>query len=103
MSAIGAIQKEILSKSNSSKFKDFALNILDLKSISKLKIVALLERNKARNLFDLGEIINQNILTIKEILDLSNQSKDIKNSVLISSKVTIKGLRSVYHDDKHYY
>jgi hypothetical protein len=33
MSAIGAIQKEILSKSNSSKFKDFALNILDLKSI----------------------------------------------------------------------
>jgi len=37
------------------------LKILDLKSIAKLKIVALLMRDKSRDLFDFRAILENNI------------------------------------------
>ncbi|WP_193311181.1 nucleotidyl transferase AbiEii/AbiGii toxin family protein [Poseidonibacter ostreae] len=71
------IQKEILKESSFVQFEDSQLKILDLQSIAKLKIVALLERDKSRDLFDFGTILDKKILTIKEIVDISNKTKSI--------------------------
>ena len=64
------IQKEILSQATSNSFQNSKLKILDLKSIAKLKIVALIMRDKSRDLFDFGAILEYNVLTINEIIDL---------------------------------
>lgn len=64
------IQKEILSKATFIKYENSNLKILDIKSVAKLKIVALLLRNKSRDLFDFGSILEHNILSIDEIIEL---------------------------------
>ncbi len=47
------IQKEILKNATFTNFENSKLKILDLKSIAKLKLVALIMRDKSRDLFDL--------------------------------------------------
>lgn len=64
------IQKKILSQATSKSFENSKLKILDLKSIAKLKIVALIMRDKSRDLYDFGAILEYNVLTINEIIDL---------------------------------
>ena len=64
------IQKEILSKAIFSNFENSNLKILDVKSIAKLKIVALIMRDKSRDLFDFGTILEHNVLNQNEIIDL---------------------------------
>jgi predicted nucleotidyltransferase component of viral defense system len=64
------IQKEILSKASFINYENSNLKILDVKSVAKLKIVALILRNKSRDLFDFGSILEHNVLTQKEILEL---------------------------------
>jgi len=64
------IQKEILSTASFVCYEYSKLKILDVKSIAKLKIVALILRNKSRDLFDFGAILEQNILSTSEIVEL---------------------------------
>lgn len=64
------IQKEILSQSSYINFENSNLKILDIKSVSKLKIVALIMRNKSRDLFDFGSILENKVLSQNEILEL---------------------------------
>jgi len=64
------IQKEILANAKFSNYQNSKLKILELKFVAKLKIVALILRNKSRDLFDFGAILNQDILSIDEILDI---------------------------------
>jgi predicted nucleotidyltransferase component of viral defense system len=64
------IQKEVLSEASFESFKSTSLKILDLKSIVKLKLIALIIRNKLRDLFDFGSVLENNILSKDELVDL---------------------------------
>ena len=65
-----AIQKEILASATFKSFENSKLKILDVRSVAKLKLVALIMRDKSRDLFDFGAILEHNILSIYEIIDL---------------------------------
>ena len=67
------IQKEIITNATFSNFKNSKLKILDLKSIAKLKIVALLMRDKSRDLFDFGAILENKIFNQEELIELFNK------------------------------
>ena len=70
-----AIQQEILHKAHFSHYENSKLKILDLKSIAKLKLVALLQREKSRDLFDFGAILENRVLELDEILSICNTLK----------------------------
>ena len=65
-----AIQKEILASATFKSFENSKLKILDVRSVAKLKLVALIMRDKSRDLFDFGAILEHNVLSINEIIDL---------------------------------
>jgi len=67
------IQKEILQDATFTNFENSKLKILDLKSIAKLKIVALLMRDKSRDLFDFGAILENKIFNQDELIELFNK------------------------------
>ena len=69
------LQIKILKSAKASKYLEGILNILDVKSISKLKLIALLSRNKSRDLFDFKVMLEENILTADEILKITIQTK----------------------------
>jgi predicted nucleotidyltransferase component of viral defense system len=69
------VQKEILAESTFSSFEDSKLKILDLKSLTKLKLVALILRDKSRDLFDFAIILEHKILTGNEIIDIACKTK----------------------------
>jgi len=64
------IQKEILASATFANYKNSNLKILDIKSVAKLKIVALIMRDKSRDIFDFGSILEHNVLSISEITEL---------------------------------
>lgn len=64
------IQKEILKEATFSNYENSNLKILDAKSVAKLKIVALIMRNKSRDLFDFGSILEHSVLSNNELLEL---------------------------------
>ena len=74
------IQKEILQTATYTAYKDSKIKILDLKSICKLKLVALLQRDKSRDLFDFIAILDNEILTLEEILDITLKTSNIKSA-----------------------
>jgi len=80
------IQKEILSEATFKSFENSKLKILDVKSVAKLKIVALIMRDKSRDLFDFGTILKHNIFTKDEIVNLFSivESKIISTNDIIS-------------------
>lgn len=95
------IQKEILSLASFSNFENSKLKILDLKSVAKLKLVALIMRDKSRDLFDFGAILAQDVLSADEIVNLFfkvdskiTSSNDIIN--FIKSKKEPKDDEAVY-------
>jgi predicted nucleotidyltransferase component of viral defense system len=94
------IQKKILKELNYINYDNSNLKILDLKSIAKLKIVALLQREKARDLFDFGSIIENKILTLDEIISISSEFKNLSSKVeiidFLSKKKESKNDESVY-------
>ena len=69
------LQIKILKSAKASTYLEGMLNILDVKSIAKLKLVALLSRNKSRDLFDFKVMLEENILTPSEILEITIQTK----------------------------
>ncbi|QHG90766.1 hypothetical protein CVO_02445 [Sulfurimonas sp. CVO] len=84
------IQKEILSTASFSNYEDSKLKILDVKSIAKLKIVALIMRNKSRDLFDFGAILEHNVLSIDEIVELFSKI----NSKIVSADDVVNFIKS---------
>ena len=98
------IQKKILKELNYTNYDNSNLKILDLKSIAKLKIVALLQREKARDLFDFGAIIENEILTSDEIISISSELKNLSSKVeiidFLSKKKESKDDESVYLNEK---
>ena len=74
------IQKEILSQATFSSFENSKLKILDLKSIAKLKLVALVMRDKSRDLFDFGAILENKLFTKDEIIELFSKIDNKINS-----------------------
>lgn len=99
------IQKDILKKLTFTNFKNSNLKILDLKSIIKLKLVALFQRDKARDLFDFGSILDNKIITINEILDIAKEVKNITSKEelinFISNKKESKNDEAVYLDESN--
>jgi len=75
------IQKEILSNATFTNFENSKLKILDLKSIAKLKLVALIMRDKSRDLFDFSSILEHNVLDSAELIELFNKVDNKINSV----------------------
>lgn len=69
------LQSKIIVDAKVSKYLEGNLQILDVKSIAKLKLIALLSRNKSRDLFDFRVILEENILSIEEILDITSHTK----------------------------
>ena len=94
------IQKKILKELNYINYDNSNLKILDLKSIAKLKIVALLQREKVRDLFDFSSIIENKILTLDEIISISSELKNLSSMVefidFLSKKKESKDDESVY-------
>lgn len=100
------IQKEILSKASFSNFENSELKILDVKSIAKLKIVALIMRDKSRDLFDFGSLLVHEILSENEIIELFSKVNSNINSKLdiinfIKSKKEPKDDEAVYLNEKN--
>lgn len=100
------IQKEILSFATFNNFENTKLKILDVKSVAKLKLVALIMRDKSRDLFDFGSILENNILSIDEIIELFSKVKSEIVSVddlvsFIKSKEEPKDDEAVYLSEKN--
>ncbi|MAD42918.1 MAG: hypothetical protein CL623_11090 [Arcobacter sp.] len=85
------IQKEILKVATFTNYENSNLRILDVKSVAKLKIVALIMRDKSRDLFDFGNILDHKILNDEEIVSLFSKIKsDIKNVTDITNFIKSK-------------
>jgi predicted nucleotidyltransferase component of viral defense system len=99
------IQKDILKELTYTNFENSNLKILDLKSIIKLKLVALFQRDKSRDLFDFGSILEKNIISIDEILFVAKESKNINSKEdlinFISNKQESKNDEAVYLDESN--
>lgn len=64
------IQKEILSSATYTNYENSILKILDIKSVAKLKIVALIMRDKSRDLFDFGAILENSLFKKSELIEI---------------------------------
>ncbi|MGE4510002.1 MAG: nucleotidyl transferase AbiEii/AbiGii toxin family protein [Sulfurimonadaceae bacterium] len=98
-----ATQKEILKTSSFKYYKGANLKILDVKTISKLKIVALLQREKSRDLFDFGAMLEHLVVSVEEILSVAEGLKNIKSKEellkFIEAKEEAKEDEAVYLDE----
>ncbi len=98
------LQLEILELSSYTQFENSNIKILDLKSIAKLKIVALFSREKSRDLFDFGAILDNDVLTIDEILELAKKLTKIETKESLIKYINIKvqplNDETVYLDEK---
>jgi len=94
------VQKDILSQATFSSFENSKLKILDVKSIAKLKLVALLMRDKSRDLYDFGAILDNDILRYSEIVEVFDKVHKISsiNDMInfIQAKKESKDDESVY-------
>lgn len=99
------IQKEILHILTFSHYENTNLKILSLELISKLKLVAFFQRDKMRDLFDFGAILDDQVVTFDEILIIAQKTKNInsKQELLkfISNKKEAKDDESVYLDENN--
>jgi len=95
------IQQEILSQVDFKNFQNLKLKILDIKSIAKLKLVALVLRNKSRDLFDFGIILERNIFDKDELIE---QFLKIDNKLNSFDKIVkfIKNKKEPYDDEAVY-
>jgi len=71
------IMKDIVNKATVEKYEQTVIKMLDLKTIAKLKLLALLNRVKARDIYDANELIKAKILSLEDILTLSTEVKNL--------------------------
>lgn len=74
------VMKDIIDEATIEVYEQTDIKMLDLKTISKLKLLALLNRVKARDIYDVNEIVKADILSLEEILSLSLKVKNISTS-----------------------
>lgn len=84
------IQIEILSTASFVSYENSKLKILDVQSIAKLKIVALIMRDKSRDLFDFASILEHNVLRVDEIVELFSKI----NSKIVSVDDVVNFIKS---------
>ncbi|MDY0327784.1 MAG: nucleotidyl transferase AbiEii/AbiGii toxin family protein [Arcobacteraceae bacterium] len=89
-SANRPIQKEILQTLDFIRYENSTLKVLDIKSIAKLKLVAFFGREKSRDLFDFGSMLEHKILSLDEILYIAQESKNIKEKDDLVKFISIK-------------
>jgi hypothetical protein len=68
------LQKEIVKTASHTPYRNGRLQIMDVSSIAKLKLIALLNRRKSRDLFDFKTILQNNILTEKQIVEVASKT-----------------------------
>lgn len=68
------IQKEIIQQASNQTYNDGKLKTLDLSAIAKLKLVALLNRRKSRDLYDFSVVLQTRTLTRKQILEVASKT-----------------------------
>ena len=68
------LQKEIIRTASSQPYKNGKLQIIDLPSIAKLKLIALLNRKKSRDLFDFKIMLEEGTLTQEQILEIASKT-----------------------------
>lgn len=73
-SASTPLQKEIIKTASLHPYKKGKLQIIDLSSIAKLKLIALLNRKKSRDLFDFKIMLQKNTLTRDQILGIASKT-----------------------------
>jgi predicted nucleotidyltransferase component of viral defense system len=73
-SASTPLQKEIIKTASHHPYKKGKLQIIDLSSIAKLKLIALLNRKKSRDLFDFKIMLQKNTLTRDQILGIASKT-----------------------------
>lgn len=99
-----AIQKEILKQSEFIAYDNSKLKVLDIKSIAKLKLVAFFQRDKSRDMFDFGAILENKIASFHEILLISKELKNISSKdeliKFILDKKEAKDDEAVYLDEQ---
>lgn len=66
------LQNEIVETASILSYKNGKLRMIDLKSIAKLKLAALLNRKKSRDLFDFKILLERKVLTKDEILKVAS-------------------------------
>ncbi|MDF1880646.1 nucleotidyl transferase AbiEii/AbiGii toxin family protein [Sulfurimonas sp. MAG313] len=94
------IQKKILKDSSYTQYQDTTLKILNVKSIAKLKFVALLQRDKLRDLYDFGAILEQGILSIEDIIFIS---KELHNITSLNGLISHLEIKTESLDDESVY
>ena len=98
------IQKELLKQIQFTTYDNSRLKILDLKQIAKLKVIAFFQRDKIRDLFDFGEILENKIVSFEDILQISKELKNISSQEqlikFILDKKEEKDDENVYLDEQ---
>ena len=74
------IMKNIIDAATIEIYEQTNIKMLDLKTIAKLKLLALLNRVKARDIYDINEILKAKILSLDEIVSFSREVKNISTS-----------------------
>jgi hypothetical protein len=101
-----SLQQNILKNAESTQYLESSISILDVKSIAKLKLIALLSRYKSRDLFDFKVILEQTILSKEDIIDVSVKVKQELNTIkslytFIEQLEQPKDDEVVYLDENH--
>ncbi len=77
---------------------------MDLKQIAKLKVIAFFQRDKIRDLFDFGAILENKIVSFEDILQISKELKNISSEKqlikFILDKKEEKDDENVYLDEQ---
>jgi predicted nucleotidyltransferase component of viral defense system len=98
------IQKELLKQIEFTTYDNSRLKILDLKQIAKLKVIAFFQRDKIRDLFDFGAILENKIVSFQDILQISKELKNISSEKqlikFILDKKEEKDDENVYLDEQ---
>jgi len=79
----------ILSTATFSNYENSNLKIFDLKSIAKLKIVALIMREKSRDLFDFGAILENDIFNKDELVYIFSQ---VDSKIILVDELVLSDL-----------
>lgn len=78
---------------------------MGLKQIAKLKIIAFFQRDKIRDLYDFGAILENKIVSFEDILQISQELKNISTKEqlikFISDKKEEKDDEAVYLDEQN--
>jgi predicted nucleotidyltransferase component of viral defense system len=83
-----------------NSFENSLVQVLNLKDIAKMKVKALMDRVKIRDIFDISEILKRNILSGDEFFDIAREYAK-KDEVAILER--IEGMKEEKSDESLYF